>query len=51
MLPQNTMEVQPSLKELYRIPQIRIIETQLKLFFLESNTEPIDGGDDPYIPW
>ena len=39
-----------SIKEYLR-PSLRIIETDLELSFLQSNLEPIDGGDDPDIDW
>ena len=40
-----------SAREPYRTPAIRILEPRFELSFLESNTEPIDGDDDTYIPW
>lgn len=35
----------------YQIPALRIIETNLETSFLQSNLEPIGGGDDPDIDW
>ena len=35
----------------YVVPSMIIIETKLETFFLASNLEPIDGGDDPDIDW
>ena len=35
----------------YMAPSLRIIDTFLETFFLASNLEPIDGGDDDYIDW
>jgi hypothetical protein len=35
----------------YQIPSLRIIETSLEASFLQSNLEPIGGGDDPDIDW
>ena len=35
----------------YQTPAIRVLEPRFEQSFLESNTEPIDGGDDSYIPW
>ena len=39
-----------SIKE-YQKPSLRIIEADLELSFLQSNLEPIGGGDDPDIDW
>jgi hypothetical protein len=35
----------------YQIPSLRIIDTTLEASFLQSNLEPIGGGDDPDIDW
>ena len=35
----------------YQIPSLRFVETNLEMSFLQSNLEPIDGGDDPDIDW
>ena len=35
----------------YQTPCGYIIETNLKISFLQSNLEPIGGGDDPDIDW
>lgn len=35
----------------YVAPSFRFMNTCLEHAFLNSNTEPIDGGDDPDIPW
>ena len=35
----------------YSSPFCRIMEVDLDGSFLLSNTEPIDGGDDPDIDW
>ena len=40
-----------TVREPYRTPAIRIFEPRFELSFLESNTDPIDGNDDTYIPW
>lgn len=38
-------------QEEYQAPAIRIIVTRLEASFLQSNLEPIDGGDNPDIDW
>ena len=38
-------------REEYNPPFIRITELELETAFLQSNLEPIDGGDDPDIDW
>ena len=38
-------------KETYTTPSLRIFSTNLETSFLQSNLEPIDGGDDPDIDW
>lgn len=35
----------------YHTPSLRIIDTTLEASFLQSNLEPIGGGDDPDIDW
>ena len=35
----------------YQTPSLRLIEMNLEISFLESNLEPIGGGDDPDIDW
>ena len=35
----------------YQVPSLRIIATNLETSFLQSNLEPIGGGDDPDIDW
>ena len=35
----------------YQTPSVRLIETKLETSFLQSNLEPIGGGDDPEIDW
>lgn len=35
----------------YQIPSLRFVETNLEVSFLQSNLEPIGGGDDPEIDW
>ena len=35
----------------YQKPSFRHIELNLETSFLESNLEPIGGGDDPDIDW
>ena len=35
----------------YQTPSLRFIETNLEVSFLQSNLEPIGGGDDPDIDW
>ena len=39
------------LREAYRKPVSRVIESVLETSFLQSNLEPIGGGDDPDIDW
>ncbi len=45
----NTNEAQ--MKVAYLVPSLRIIDTTMELSFLQSNLEPIGGGDDPDIDW
>lgn len=35
----------------YLTPSMRIVDLELDVSFLESNLEPIGGGDDPEIDW
>ena len=35
----------------YTSPAVRVIYVNLGLSFLQSNLEPIGGGDDPDIDW
>lgn len=39
------------LRRTYQTPTLRIIEADLELSFLQSNLEPIGGGDNPDIDW
>ena len=39
------------LRKDYQTPSLRFIETNLEMSFLQSNLEPIDGGDNPDIDW
>ena len=41
----------PDSPEGYLSPSLRLIDLTLETAFLASNTEPIDGGDDPVIDW
>ena len=45
------MEIIDKTLDAYQAPSIRIITTNLEASFLQSNLEPIDGGDDPDIDW
>ena len=45
------MEIIRETRDAYQVPTIRIIYTNLESSFLQSNLEPIDGGDDPDIDW
>ncbi len=38
-------------RKTYLAPSLRIIDTTLEVSFLQSNLEPIGGGDDPDIEW
>lgn len=35
----------------YTAPSLRVIDTRPESSFLQSNLEPIDGGDNPEIDW
>lgn len=35
----------------YSAPSVRLIATNLEKSFLQSNLEPIGGGNDPDIDW
>ena len=45
------MEIVREIRNVYQAPSLRIIHTNLETSFLQSNLEPIDGGDDPDIDW
>jgi len=45
----NTNE--PQMKVAYVVPSLRIITIKVETSFLQSNLEPIGGGDDPDIDW
>lgn len=45
------MEIVREMRDAYQAPSLRIINTNLETAFLQSNLEPIDGGDDPDIDW
>ena len=45
----NNTPVEP--KEVYQTPSLRVVSTNLETAFLQSNLEPIGGGDDPDIDW
>ena len=45
----STNEFMP--KEFYTAPSLRLISIHMELAFLQSNLEPIGGGDDPDIDW
>lgn len=36
---------------LYKAPGLRYIRSEAERSFLTSNTEPIEGGNDPDEPW
>ena len=38
-------------KKVYNAPSLRILITTMETSFLQSNLEPIGGGDDPEIDW
>ncbi len=38
-------------RDAYQAPCLIIITTNPEASFLQSNLEPIGGGDDPYIGW
>lgn len=38
-------------KKDYSVPSSRIVEALFDRSFLQSNLEPIGGGDDPEIDW
>lgn len=35
----------------YLPPAVRVVSASLEYSFLQSNTEPIGGGDNPDIEW
>lgn len=45
------MEIVRENRNVYQVPSLRIIDTTLETSFLQSNLEPIGGGDDPDIDW
>ncbi len=45
------MEIIDKTRNEYQVPSLRIIHTNLETSFLQSNLEPIGGGDDPDIDW
>jgi hypothetical protein len=45
------METTKDTRNEYQIPSLRIITTNIESSFLQSNLEPIGGGDDPDIDW
>ena len=45
------METTKDTRNEYQIPSLRIITANLESSFLQSNLEPIGGGDDPDIDW
>lgn len=45
------MEIIDKTRNEYQVPSLRIIATKLETSFLQSNLEPIGGGDDPDIDW
>ena len=45
------MEIIRETRNAYHAPFLRIIDTNLETSFLQSNLEPIGGGDDPDIDW
>ena len=45
------MEIIRETRDAYQAPSMRLIETYLEVSFLQSNLEPIGGGDDPDIDW
>lgn len=38
-------------EKVYVVPFCRIVFLDFEYGFLQSNLEPIDGGDDPDIDW
>ena len=44
----NNAEASP---KVYVAPSVRVVETSPDISFLQSNLEPIDGGDDSFIDW
>jgi len=45
------MDIIRETRSAYQAPSMRIIDTNLEISFLQSNLEPIGGGDDPDIDW
>ena len=46
----NLKDSRDTRKEYFK-PSQRTIYLQIEHLFLQSNLEPIDGGDDPDIDW
>ena len=44
-------EQEPEKKAAYGAPCCRMIPLSVESAFLQSNTEPIGGGDNPDIDW
>ena len=47
----NLLDITEVVKKHYVSPTLHFIEPSMELSFLQSNLEPIDGGDDPDIDW
>ena len=45
------MEIIRETRDAYQTPSLRIIDINMETSFLQSNLEPIGGGDDPDIDW
>ena len=45
------MEIIRETRIAYQVPALRILDMSLETSFLQSNLEPIGGGDDPDIDW
>ena len=45
------MEIIRETRDAYQAPSLRIIVMNTEVSFLQSNLEPIGGGDDPDIDW
>ena len=45
------MEIFGKTRNEYQVPSLRIIATNLETSFLQSNLEPIGGGNDPDNDW
>ena len=51
MKKQNVWREAEGVRGAYVSPSVREREMALEAAFLQSNTEPIGGGDDPDIEW